>query len=119
MGICLSCLRPNYDDNDLNNDYSENTPLLNDEDNAVNSHFYEARNNELEDIVNNTNENLIDVTNFHLDTNQEVQPSEKGANSLNSTLHSEKDLSELEAKVREDFAIDESLKSLPLVLNLE
>lgn len=68
MGVCLSCLRPEVDDN-----YDERSSLLGDsrhadEDLQNQLLRQQQRQNELSVIVNDLNENLIDVSTF-LSTN--------------------------------------------------
>lgn len=65
MGVCLSCLRTDIDDQG----YDERTSLLNDsrfgdEDFQNELLRQQQRQNELSTIVNNLNENLIDVYTF-------------------------------------------------------
>lgn len=65
MGLCLSCLRPDVEEQG----YDERTSLLNDSRFADEEYQNELlrqqkRQNELSNIVNDLNENLIDVSTF-------------------------------------------------------
>ncbi|KAG7822330.1 hypothetical protein KL909_004018 [Ogataea angusta] len=65
MGVCLSCLHPQADD-----EFDESAPLLgeNMSSSAVQQQYeeqiLEQRNKELNSILNSTNDHLIDLTNF-------------------------------------------------------
>ncbi|KAH3670787.1 hypothetical protein OGAPHI_001303 [Ogataea philodendri] len=65
MGICLSCLRGSFDD-----DYDETTPLIGENEpvstlqQQQEEQILEQRNKELNNILNATNDQLIDLTGF-------------------------------------------------------
>lgn len=67
MGLCLSCIRPNNDEDD---ELNERTSLLRSQDFYSDEHLQEEllkkqqRQNELNNIVNELSDNLIDVSTF-------------------------------------------------------
>ncbi|ODV74386.1 uncharacterized protein CYBJADRAFT_167060 [Cyberlindnera jadinii NRRL Y-1542] len=117
MGVCLSCLR-GIDDDDQS--INETTPLINDGHDYDKDRRLKEREEQLNEIVNDTNDHLIDIQNFFnplessmkdppaedegrtsqakLITNEYISPEEKAAL---SELHQE-----LFKIVKEDTTVD-------------